>query len=359
MKQLKISLYVSFLLFSYIIHLQVTNNQAFALLTVLLFGLLILVSAFTSKQSIHYILFACGFLFILSQAYTSSYTAVLIILLFNFDRQIATRLLILIALGSLYLFISNPNALSVWSLIFTVISYIVFSALYRVDEQLSSLTKDRDQSFESMYRLEELNQQLTSDEANLLELTKLEERNRIARDIHDGVGHLLSRSIVQVGAIKISASENQKEQLELLNDSLQQAMTSIRESVHNLHDSSLNLEAELELLCEQSTIPARLKYSATTTLNRDFIYHIIKIISEAITNSNKHSNATQIKISFYEHANFYQLKCSDNGTKTSTKGNGIGMYNIEKRVDAIRGRLNINTDNGYELLIVIPKGENK
>ena len=77
----------------------------------------------------------------------------------------------------------------------------------------------------------------------------LKERNRIAREIHDNVGHLLSRSILITGAAKaLNASDTLSPVLDNLDHSLNQAMTSIRSSVHDLHDESLNLKEAAESL---------------------------------------------------------------------------------------------------------------
>lgn len=75
-------------------------------------------------------------------------------------------------------------------------------------------------------------------------LQTLRERNRIAREIHDNVGHMLSRSILQMGAlITIHKEEPLHGQLAGVGETLNQAMNSIRESVHDLHDESIDLRA--------------------------------------------------------------------------------------------------------------------
>ena len=80
-------------------------------------------------------------------------------------------------------------------------------------------------------------------------MATLKERNRIARDIHDNVGHLLSRSILQIGAaIIINKNEELNLNLNLIKDTLNEAMNSIRNSVHDLHDDSIDLQIEIQKL---------------------------------------------------------------------------------------------------------------
>ena len=68
-------------------------------------------------------------------------------------------------------------------------------------------------------------------------MATLKERNRIAREIHDNVGHMLSRAILQMGALStVYEEEPLHGQLLKVNDTLNLAMNNIRESVHDLHD---------------------------------------------------------------------------------------------------------------------------
>lgn len=74
-----------------------------------------------------------------------------------------------------------------------------------------------------------------------LALQIVEERNRIARDIHDNVGHLLSSAILQIGALEMINQEPKlKEPLENLSATVHTGMDRIRQSVHDLHETSIS-----------------------------------------------------------------------------------------------------------------------
>ena len=96
----------------------------------------------------------------------------------------------------------------------------------------------------------EQNRMLMEQNRNLMELSDyeihlatLKERNRIAREIHDNVGHMLTRSILMTGALLTLEKEGAAHSgLMDLKDTLNQAMDSIRKSVHNLHEESLDLK---------------------------------------------------------------------------------------------------------------------
>ena len=159
----------------------------------------------------------------------------------------------------------------------------------------------------------------------------LKERNRIAREIHDNVGHLLSRSILITGAAKaINASDALSPVLDDLDHSLNQAMTSIRTSVHDLHDESLNLKEAAESLTSDFTFcPVTLNYDMGFEVPREIKYCFISIVKEALSNVARHSNATLVQITMREHPALYQLCIEDNGTLEE------GLFPLRKQPGSI------------------------
>ena len=186
----------------------------------------------------------------------------------------------------------------------------------------------------------------------------LRERNRIAREIHDNVGHLLSRTILLTGAAKtVNRDKNMESLLEGLDTSLNSAMNSIRSSVHNLHDTSENLREIIEGLTkdfENCTV----EYDMSEIIPNNIKYCFAAIIKEALSNVIKHSNATAVKIVLREHPALYQLCIEDNGKGYSEKeadSEGIGLKNMQERVTSLGGTLQINGENGFRLFAAIPK----
>ena len=121
----------------------------------------------------------------------------------------------------------------------------------------------------------------------------LSERNRIAREIHDNVGHMLTRSLLQVGALKVIARDDAlDEPLTELQNTLNTAMTNVRTSVHDLHDNAIDLESTLwEIIDGVNTTKISLEYDVEGTLPNPIKYAFIAIVKEAVNNIQKHSNA--------------------------------------------------------------------
>ena len=111
----------------------------------------------------------------------------------------------------------------------------------------------------------------------------LRERNRIAREIHDNVGHLLSRTILLTGAAKtLNRDKNMESLLEGLDTSLNSAMNSIRSSVHNLHDESETLREIAEGIIKDFE-NCTMEYDMSEIIPNKIKYCFAAIIKEALT----------------------------------------------------------------------------
>lgn len=251
-------------------------------------------------------------------------------------------------------------------------SYETLSATYR---------KTHDDDTEIKLLLQEKNQSLLEKQNYEIYAATLGERNRIAREIHDNVGHMLTRSILMVGALKaINKDAALSESICQLDETLNLAMNSIRESVHDLHDRSVNLESSLRTLADDFTFcPVSLEYDMSANVPADIKYCFIAVVKEALVNISRHSNATRASITAQEHPAFYRLSISDNGTgaggvsfsssdsefsrgnsffrgnigDTSVRG-GIGLFNMQNRVASLKGTMQIFRDHGFCVFITIP-----
>lgn len=241
----------------------------------------------------------------------------------------------------------------------------------------------RDTSTELNLVLKEKNKNLMEKQDYEIYLATLRERNRIAREIHDNVGHMLSRSILQMGALTTIYKENPlHEQLVSVNETLNQAMNSIRESVHDLHDDSIDLRQAMDEATREirESYQVEIDYDMSRTVPRNVKYCFITTVKEALSNIVKHSDADRISIILREHPGFYQLTVEDNGGKTKkitmgeeglyenmliaqgvsagTEHEGIGLTNMRERVEALEGTLRIHREKGFRIFISIPKQQN-
>lgn len=200
-------------------------------------------------------------------------------------------------------------------------------------------------------------EQIKNQEADI-KVATLAERNRIAREIHDNVGHMLTRSILQVGALKvINKDKGMAEQLDMLQETLDSAMQNIRKSVHDIKDEAVDFEITVNgLINEYDSPEITFDNGLTSELSKEIKYCFISVIKEALTNVVKHSNADKVEIILREHPALYQLMIKDNGTGIKgIQGEGIGLMNMRERVEALGGNINISHEDGFEIFISIIK----
>ncbi len=265
-----------------------------------------------------------------------------------------------------------PAVLCILGLLGFVLSFFLwlyagkYQALYQDFHQI------RDDSEEHALLLSEKNKALLEKQDYEIYAATLRERNRIAREIHDNVGHVLSRSILMTAACKtINKDEVLAPLLENLEASLNDAMNSIRSSVHDLHDDAVNLEDAIKGLVKDFTFcPIALTYDMSRQVPRKVKYSLISITKEGLSNVMRHSNADSVNILLREHPALYQLCIEDNGTsgneipdiqtesdsdKMNNISDGMGLSNIRDRVKSLGGTVQITQEKGFRIFVTIPK----
>lgn len=228
----------------------------------------------------------------------------------------------------------------------------------------------RDSSHELYLIQEEKNRHVLENQDYEINLAMLGERNRISKEIHDNIGHLLSRSLLQIGALlTVTQEETTREVLSDLKVSISDGMDSIRASIHNLHDTSIDLYSSLYTSIKDFTFcHVQFDYDIDTSPPMKVTYCILFIVKEALANIMKHSNATELTIILREHPGLYQLIIKDNGTIPSSTRykinqyltpngyhDGMGLQNIIDRVKGLSGNIAFHFDHGFEIFITIPR----
>lgn len=246
-----------------------------------------------------------------------------------------------------------------------IIAFCILAILlkYRTNAYLLLHKKyimQRDASVELSNALQLQNRTLLENHDYEIRVVTLKERNRIAREIHDNVGHMLSRSILQVGALLVLHKDGPfYDALINLKETLSIAMTNIRQSVHDIRDDSFDLEQSIqELMKGLPDYKINLDYDVYDPISHPIKYCFMATIKEALSNVVKHSNATEIIIIIREHPAFYQLFIKDNGKELPVsidRTEGMGLENITTRVASLNGTVHITTTQGFHIFIMIPK----
>lgn len=279
--------------------------------------------------------------------------------LFFIDNQIISATVLIPWMINVQRYESNIN---IFLFVMIIISVILKYKAGQYKKLHEEYIQKRDELMEMSINLEKKVDDLMGREEFQVRLATLNERNRIAREIHDNVGHLLASSILQIGAaLAITKEDATKVMLTNIKNTLDEGMNSIRNSVHNLHEDSVDLYVQLKNIVDDfSFCEAILNYEMNIDLDIKIKYALIAIVKEALANVMKHSNATKVTISLYEHPKLIQLIIIDNGSnKNVKKDNGMGLEGIKNRVNNLGGITNFDESNGFKIFISFMKRGDK
>jgi signal transduction histidine kinase len=195
----------------------------------------------------------------------------------------------------------------------------------------------------------------------------LEERNRIAREIHDSLGHSLTALNLQLEtALKLSQSNPVKAQdfLVRAKELGSKALQDVRHSVSalRLHPwQGESLEHAIVVLLQDveraTNVKPQYLINLKTPLSNELSIAIYRIIQESLTNICKYANATKIDVQLLSNDFKLNLTIQDNGIgfdlNQATKG--FGLHSMRQRTEALGGNFYIETspNNGCKIQIVI------
>jgi len=245
-------------------------------------------------------------------------------------------------------------------LVFVITLSIVLRRYAEQTERSESLAK----------QLQLANQELVEARQKEKELAVAEERVRLARDIHDGLGHHLTALNIQLQAAQKmfeTQPEKSMEAIQICRQEAKAALDEIRHSVAIMRRSPLDgksLQEALRYLVgnfEMSTgqlVDLDIN-SAADISDRQISDTVYRSIQEGLTNIQKHARQfTKIKIALKLQDHFIHLEIVDNGlySKTENFGKGFGLAGIRERAELMGGSMSIDTENGqgFKIHVKIP-----
>jgi signal transduction histidine kinase len=194
----------------------------------------------------------------------------------------------------------------------------------------------------SRQRAETLSQEIESLAAAL-------ERSRIARDIHDSLGHSLTTLNIQLELARAMGQQNPEQANQALNNSQQlaiQCLVSVRRAVQTVRQEEFNLTTALQMLIDQ----IRQNYAFTIHVEVNLpplalqtSHQLYCVLQEGFTNIQKHAHATRVYLRSQVAANTILLELEDNGQgfDHTLPYAGYGLKGMQERVHLLGGQLQI------------------
>ncbi|WP_156307253.1 ATP-binding protein [Sphingobacterium endophyticum] len=195
-----------------------------------------------------------------------------------------------------------------------------------------------------------------------------QERARIARDLHDGLGGLLSGTKMQLSQLNDQENMIVKEKMQKGIAHIDLAVDELRRVAHNLTPDLLEKFGIQEALSDYASRMSNEKIDIdvqflhyVNPLNKEQQLIIYRIIQELVNNAIKHAQPSQIIIQIAEEDHEFHLTVEDDGTGFNYNNlsniKSAGLQNIESRIEFLKGRLQVNSDigQGSSFDIFIPK----
>lgn len=289
-------------------------------------------------------------------------------LIFKRSGQLAVLILSLLVYGTLLLSRPivpenfMPDKLIAMSWDWRLSNILLFSltlifALLLINALLAE-RQSREQLEIAHQQLEITNQQLCQYALRIEDQATLQERNRIAREIHDGLGHTLAAQTIQINNTLLFWQSNNDKALTFIKQAKElgaEALLEIRRSLSVLRSNPLqgqSLKSAIEKLLidfQQTTgIEPSCQINVLDTLPTEVNTALYRIVQESLTNICKHAEATSVTVKLLAHAGMIHLSIEDNGKGFNPTQNttGFGLQGMRERSVALGGQLNLHSQLG-------------
>ncbi|MBQ8684994.1 MAG: sensor histidine kinase [Clostridia bacterium] len=317
---------------------------------------------------------ACAFLFVTNGSYPLLvYMLVLTALYFGADKALPSWALLCIAMplyavsyaASAYIGYDGTIQLlplltqSLGSVFGILVHFLVVQVALAFYRQYLRLDK-------TLRELDESKKELEKAYAVVAEVTALEERQRIAKEIHDTAGHSITTVIMQTEAAKLiigESPEEAKQKIVAANLQAKHALEELRDSVHLLSGTKADqtLKSALEGIIHESTdgtgitIRSEIEDARVSPAKFRFLCNSLK---EGVSNGLRHGGATAFWFSFKREGDELCFLLSDNGrgVVTDELRLGFGLTGMQERAKAFGGEIKFQSeaDEGFELHLVLP-----
>jgi signal transduction histidine kinase len=214
-------------------------------------------------------------------------------------------------------------------------------------------------------QLSEANQKLKEYAAEAEKNAETRERNRLAREIHDTLGHALTGIVAGIDACLLTidiSTDMTKAQLEKIGNVARQGITDVRRSVNKLRPDALekmDLENAIAKMVEDMKATAGVDvefYNEVHPLkfHEDEEEVIYRIIQESTTNAIRHGHADHIQIAVTKVNEWLTIAVKDNGIGCKSIKEGFGLKHMQERLSLLNGQLEYNGDDGFLIYAQIP-----
>ena len=320
---------------------------------------------------------AASYAYIMVAVFVPSFVPFAPLALYDIARRVR-REHVWVALGAGAIFVcalvayAHAGALPTRALLLTAILSVAATLLSlrtaQLEREQERMRRTRDELQERALALEARNRDLADRQDYEVELATLAERARIAREIHDNVGHQLTRASLQTEALRVVHANEPGVAADFadVKRTVDEALQLVRSSVHALNDNAANLSVQLERIVEgarsdggpQIELEVLAEHAPANVANC-----FAAVLREALSNTIRHACAQTVTVRCMEHPSFYQLIVTDDGAGGAQASGrnvtgGMGLGSMRERVEALGGTFTAGPRagaGGWRVFATVPK----
>lgn len=251
-------------------------------------------------------------------------------------------------------------------MIFTFFSCVIYALSNSYYIKMSTVVKENDRMREKIYNLSSRLDKNYEYERQIKYMSKLEERNKIAQEIHDKLGHTIAGSLIQLEASKLFLYKDVKKSEDIIN----KVTEILRSSNENIRLSLKNIKPPSEQMGINKIKIALDEFSVDNGISSNLVYigmmnkitHIQwKVIydnlEEALTNVLKYSKAAQVTVKIDVLSKFVKVEIKDNGVGAKSIKKSLGIMGMEERCGKLHGKVIVDGSKGFSVIIILPLEE--
>ena len=214
-------------------------------------------------------------------------------------------------------------------------------------------------------KLEEANTRLRAYAIHAGRMAETRERNRLAREIHDTLGHALTGITAGLDACMVTletAPEFTRQQLARIRNTAQKGITDVRRSMKKLRPDAMEklpfqeaiagmthdyaAASGMDIVLDVQQWPSNLRED-----QEDVIY---RVLQESLTNAHRHGQARHVRITIGETAGILGIRIADDGTGCVEVTPGFGLRHMQERLCLLHGTVAYQSADGFTVDVAIP-----
>lgn len=328
-----------------------------------IFVSLILSLVILSYLSYYHLSITFYIFFILFESFYFKGVLKIILFIINYLSYITPLALSNTYIDNSFLFNIYNKTISRGFIINIVESSISYFSYFIIVMLIKKVRKNKKNIYILNQELEEQNLKLKEYSKKIEELTISKERNRVAQELHDSLGHYLMAISMHIDVLDKTLDISPEKSKNILSKTkiiVDNSIDELRSTVYSLRKNNINIISSVNSLTENLSISNNISFNVNISndienvslLIKDALY---KTIKESITNGVKHGKASQFIIDLFIKDNIIYLSILNNGIKPDNIIKSNGLNGMEDRLRVLNGKLNVeNTLDGFKVSCTIP-----